>query len=280
MRLEHKAIKETWRRETPPVPLVEGLRRRTRRHWGKMDDEEILRYAKTLLEPGGFETKSGLAKEDIGLYNELRKRGLLRALGLKERKREPDRRKPRRSWMAMGDGELLSYARKAVEERAIRGRLELHRKDSGLARELKRRGLMDEVGLDEPRRDWTSMDDDEILSYALGLIEMEGIASQHQLMLRDVGLNLIMRKRRLHGQITFGKDARRWSEYADNELIAHAQRLIHEGDISSKNDFRRMDDGLFQAIYVRGLGDAVFMGLERTKEREALREVVAAVREF
>ncbi len=132
------------RRLLDEIEVIE--KRRKGRQWKDMSDEEIVEYARKVVEENGITRRAELCKTDTGLYNALQKKGLLNEVGLG---------KKRRSWKSMSDEEIVDYAKGFVEEKGVMHRGELESIDSGLYETLRIRGLLDRVfaQLDQQKTD-------------------------------------------------------------------------------------------------------------------------------
>ena len=119
---------------------------RKRRLWRKMSDEEVIRLAKKLIREEGIGIKAELQKSDPGLYDILRKRGLLDGIEFEQKQR---------SWKGMSDEEVLEHVRKLMIKKEINDRRELREADNGLYMVLRRRGLLDRAfaHVDQQRND-------------------------------------------------------------------------------------------------------------------------------
>jgi hypothetical protein len=105
-----------------------------------------------------------------------------------------------RKWASMNDEELVGFARKFVEEKKITGRKELQKADKGLYRALRNRGLIGKVipeTAHENRRDWASMNDEELIAFVKSLVEENGITGREELKKEDSGLYEVLRRRKL-----------------------------------------------------------------------------------
>ncbi len=109
-------------------------KRRKDRSWKDMNDEEVIEFAKKLMNENGISKKGKLKELDQGIYQVLRERGLLSRVGFEEKQRH---------WKDMSNEEIVEYARKMMEENGITKRKELEKADSGLYSILQRRGLFD-----------------------------------------------------------------------------------------------------------------------------------------
>ncbi len=179
-----------------------------------MSDEEVTRYAQKLKEDDGICGKGELQKADSGLYEILRKRGLLEKVGFEEK------RGKLRSWKNIVDEKVVEYARKVMEEKGIRGRHELEKDDSGLYRVLRKRGLLDEVGFKEKQKErpWRDMSDEEIVEFARKVMEEKGIIGRNELQKSDSGLYSALRKRGLLDR-TFAQVEQQRTDQARDAVI-------------------------------------------------------------
>ncbi|MFH1684720.1 MAG: hypothetical protein ABH983_00280 [Candidatus Micrarchaeota archaeon] len=111
-------------------------KRRKKRSWNGVSDEEVIELAKTVMERNGISGREELKKTDLGLYDVLRKRRLLDSVGFE---------KKLRSWESMSDMELVTFAKRMIRKNNICGRKELKKTDSGLYGALRKRSLLDRV---------------------------------------------------------------------------------------------------------------------------------------
>lgn len=156
--------------------------RRRQRAWGS--DEEVLAFAKGLIEDKGLQGRHELEREDKGLYRVLLDRGLLDAIGIGWK---------RRRWGS--DGELLDSAKSLMEKRGLRSRKGLEKADNGLYQALRSRGLLGFLEFERLKRAWGS--DCEVLDFARRLIRERGIDGRNGLRKEDAGLHEVLRKRNL-----------------------------------------------------------------------------------
>lgn len=309
------------------------LERKDIRRLSSMSDEQLISYAQELIAQNSTESRVGLQRLDGSLYQVLWKRGLLERTGLEASTRR---------WTSKSDDEVLSYAKRLMEERGIRKRVELNKADGGLDQVLRERGLMDRLGLESanshhvrwsslsddelvrqatlligrdgirthkgfsdahPRmrramrrrrlldrldlertrkecRSWASMSDNELLAYAQAYIDKGGIQERQGMMKHDSGLYSALQRRGLMDKVGFKSDERAWKRYPDEELIAYAQRHLEEMGISGREALRMEDKGLYNALHSRGLLGRAFALIEAGARREALLQVVDALSEI
>lgn len=185
-----------WRRNLLDHIGVGKRKRREKRDWALMSDQDLVAFAKGFVEKNGISKRADLEETDQGLYQILKKRRLLERVGFRVEKRDL------RDWASMDDDELVAFARKVVEEKGICKRNELHMDNNGLYKALWRRKLLDEIGLEKKEtRRWDTMGDEELISIAQKAIVEEGIRSRHGLRKQDNRLFLVLRRRALLGSV-------------------------------------------------------------------------------
>ncbi len=235
-----------------------------RRFWAKMDDEEIVEIAREFIEENGISGRGELERTDLGLYTVLRKRRLLGKAGLEKKQRK------KRDWKDMGDGEIVEIARKLIEEKEISGRSELQRVDNGVYYILRKRRLLGKVGFVQKRRKhrpWKNMGNREIIEIARKVIEENNITTKGKLKKTDAGLHNILKRRKLFGEVGFGKKIRSWKKMSDEELVDLARKFIERKGISGKKELQRVDNGLYIVLIRRELIDKLDLEERKKKER-------------
>ncbi len=174
------------------LDLLEFEEKRT--YWKEISDEELIELAKKVMRENGISGRKELEDINSGIYNNLRKRGLLSRIGF-ERKR-----KKKRSWNDVSDEELLELARKLIEENGICSRLKFKGADSGLHEVLRLRNLLDMIKFKEKRRihaSWKDMTDEEIVEFARKLIRDKDITTRKELRTENHGLLAVLGRRGL-----------------------------------------------------------------------------------
>jgi hypothetical protein len=122
------------------APMAEGAMGRARRQyrkWRLMSDAEVESLAKAEMN-GALSDLGGLRKRDAGLAKEVERRGLCRALGLRVRKF--------RSWMGMGDDQIVAIVNAFVLENRVPSMRKLWELDAGMADRVRARGLWKRLG--------------------------------------------------------------------------------------------------------------------------------------
>jgi hypothetical protein len=248
------------RNPTSNLPLAEGivpLDKRGRRDWSSMSDEEIVAFAKKVVDAKGIRMQKELQKEDQGLHWILWKRELLDEVGFVEGNRR---------WASMSDEELVIFSKKFIHENGIRNRGGLARAYPMLYTVLKRKNLLDRVGLrnaNQNHRNWASMSDDEIVEVAKKVVLEKRMRYRNGLAKEDIGLYVVLRKRKLLGKVGFEEQRRQttqrrdWAALSDGELVAFAKRFIEENEVRSRNALLKKDSGLYQALRKRKMLDQV-----------------------
>lgn len=171
------------------------VKTRERRNWTEMSDGEIIGVAKRFVECEGILGRTALKKADSGLYGVLRSRGLLESVGFPMKRRI-------RKWKRLSDTELIGMAKKFCKKTGITRKVDLHMSDAGLYDALRKRNLLDSIGLEkvDSIRNWGSMSDDILLGFAWENIFWSGIRSvygQQGLAMQDSGLFGALKRRKL-----------------------------------------------------------------------------------
>ena len=112
------------------------------------------------------------------------------------------------------------------------------------------------------------------------LMHDRGFHLRTDLQKADNGLYLILTKRGLLGKIGFLRTKRYWVKMTDDEIVSVAERLLREGEIRTRSDLKGTDSGLHEALRIRGLLDGIFLQLESSQEKDQVRQVLNAMREF
>jgi hypothetical protein len=131
--------------------------KRKYRDWKEIENPDLLEMCKSLVEARNIRNRSELMGANSGLYRELERRKLLDAAGFALRKR---------FWKGVKDEELVARALDFTKKERIGSRGELEKADLGLYTELRKRGLLGELGLSPKRQYWHVMSDDELLGHA------------------------------------------------------------------------------------------------------------------
>ncbi len=240
-------------------PLAEGLQIVVPtgpsgiRLWRKMNDEEVVEYARKVLQENGMSKKVELQKADPGLYTALRTRKLLRRVGFVQKRRKE------RSWKDMGDEQIIEIAKRLMDENDITGREELSQADPGLYQALRKRELLYYIDFDERERSWKDMSDEQIIEFAKKVMKETGVMTRNELKKIDSGLVSLLYMRRLVGKVGFkGKrKTRSWKNITDDEILKMARRLVREKEMASKQEIKNADTGLYMILWKRGLLDDV-----------------------
>ncbi|MEM2822422.1 MAG: hypothetical protein QXE64_02430, partial [Candidatus Pacearchaeota archaeon] len=128
--------------------LLDKISKRKIRSWSEKTDDEIIKECE---EKGyiGLSPKE-IHKKDPSLYRVLRKRDLLDKIS----------KSKKRSWLEKTDDEII----KECEEKGYIGLspAEIHKKDPGLYRVLRKRDLLDKISKSK-KRSWLERTDDEII---------------------------------------------------------------------------------------------------------------------
>ncbi|MFH0885326.1 MAG: hypothetical protein V1861_06470 [Candidatus Micrarchaeota archaeon] len=246
--------------------------------WGK---DKLIAHARQFIAEMGIGGRMELAREDLGLYQALRRRKLLDKVGI------PNTQKDFRDWSGTGKDTIIAHAKAFIAEKEITMRIELKRVDYGLYKVLKRRELLDEVGLIDSnagRRDWVGMDKLELADYAKKKIVERGITGRRELQKADLGLYRALGSRKLMDEVGLrnsNEKNRDWAGIGKDKLIAHAKAFIAGRGIQGREELKKADLGLYRALGSRKLLDEVGLG-ERYRDWAGMgdAELVEYAREF
>lgn len=203
---------------------------------------------------------------------------------MKEPLAEGIRKKSRkkRNWKAMTDEEIITYAKKVVREDIIRGRKSLRKADSGMYNILRKRKLLTII-FPMKRRNWSSMSDAEIVSYAKTYIKENQIKNRTGLQKIDMGLYLVLRKRKLiDAIIPIKQKQRNWKAMTDEELISNAKKFIEENSIKNRKGLAKADASLYQVLRKRNLLDALIPMKQKYRSWSSMtdEEIIAYAKTF
>jgi len=281
--IEENEIKNRGGLQKADVGLYQVLRKRNLldevisekeyRDWSSMSNEDLISHARKFIEENEIKNRSGLCKADRGLYWVLKKRNLLDEV-ISEKREERD-------WSSMSNEDLISHARKFIEENEIKNRGGLYKADVGLYQVLRKRNLLDEVISEKEYRDWSSMSNEDLISHARKFIEENEIKNRGGLYKADGGLYYVLIKRNLLDEVISEKrEERDWSSMSNEDLISHARKFIEENEIKNRWGLQKADVGLYQVLRKRNLLNVVFADIERARKIEAIRQIIEGVKEF
>ncbi len=238
-------------------PLAEGLQitvpigPKGRRLWSRMSDEEVVGYARKVMNEKGISGRHELDKADRGLYKVLSKRGLLGKVGFGEK---------RRVWKGISDEDILELAEKLIRENDITGRTDLKMVDSGLYYILERRELLERLGFEKKHkkyRSWAKMTDEEIVELARKVMEEMEISGRGELYKTDPGLYQVLWKRELLSRMDFEERKGQWKDMRDEEIVELARKVMEEMEISGRGELNKIDNRLYEILRIRGLLERV-----------------------
>jgi len=186
----------------------------------------------------------------------------------------------RRNWAAMGKERLLAYAKEFIAEKGLRGRKELEKADAGRYQALRTRKLLEVLKLKNKRKDWTGMQNEELVGVAEKYLAEEGITGKRQLRIANHALYSALRTRGLLGSIGLENRNRDWAGMGNRALIAYAKQSIRDRRVAGRAELSRVDGGLYYVLSRRGLLDKVFRELELNNHRNSVECVIDAVESF
>jgi hypothetical protein len=253
--------------------LYDALRRRDllnsincdckRKKWSKMNDEQIVEFAKKVMRERKIHDPKEFRKKEYGLYLTLQRRNL-------QNKVFGDKIKKRRNWASMSDEELISHSQQFIDERGIKNRKALTQIDSGLYQVIKTRNLSSELNFKGDVGSWKRYSDDELVSYSQRFIDEQGIMNVRNFQKKDGGLYATLRARNLVDRMKFVKNRRDWTRMDEGELIALAKRFVRENSIKKKYDLIKLDLGLYKVLWKRKLLAQVFSEIEQSKQQKLI----------
>jgi len=220
------------------------------RSWKDMSDEQIIEYAKKVMEEKKITRRGELQRTDHGLYEVLRKRKLLDEVGFEENPMT-------RSWKDMSDEEVVVLAKRVIEGKKITGRKTLDTVDQTLYSVLRKRKLLGQVGFEEKLRSWQDMSDEEVVELARKTMGSKGICKRDELKGVDCGVYEILRIRGLLDEVGFEQKRRSWKNMSDEELVEVAKIILKEKEICGRKELKSADSGLHEILRARGLLDEV-----------------------
>ncbi|MFH0885462.1 MAG: hypothetical protein V1861_07170 [Candidatus Micrarchaeota archaeon] len=250
------------RTRTPILESIIPLDSHGRRYWKAVDDNTLVSYARWRIDNEKIEGRKELGNIDGGLYNALLRRKLLDETGLGTTLRR---------WRVVEDDDLLALARKFIAERGVGTRPDLCREDSGLYQKLRRRKLLDKVGLKEKRGHWFRMGNDELVENAKCFIAKRGISGRMELRDAEPNLYLALVKRKRMGAVGLRDkrgETRDWSSMGDEALVAFVKRHIAEKGIEGRAGLKESDGGLYRTLLSRALLDSVGLGDLRGERKD------------
>ena len=248
-------------------------KRKERRDWSSISDDELVLYAKSIIKEKGIIGLTELYNADHALYEALRKRALLDKFGFERRHRE------RRDWFPMSDDELIHYTQSFVKEKEITKKSELKKSDTGLFMVLRRRTLLSKIVFEGKHKDWQSMNEIQLVEYAQTILKEKGISGRYELQKATPGLYNILRKKLLLDKIVFEQKRREWSSRSDDELVQYAQSFMKETEITRRCELKKFDFGLFKALLRRNLLSYIFSVIKYTKNCSLERDLFSGLRQ-
>lgn len=154
-----------------------------------------------------------------------------------------------RDWARISDDELAAFAQEFVDGNGIKNRLGLAKKDPGLCRTLRRRGLLGWICFEKSKRAFG--DDSELLELARSYVKSEGIESRRGLEKADISMYYALLRRGLLDAVSFERGRRSWD--TEQDILQFAEKIIKDKGIQSSRKLEEEDSGLVQALRKRGL---------------------------
>jgi len=209
----------------------------SKQRWVSLSDDDIFRIAREYIARTGITKRTQLQAANPALLSAIYRRKLGPLIWALDRR-------PGGFFTKMTKAELLGYARKMMKEKGINGRAELAKAERGLYKALNKGGMLAKVGFKMKQRDWASMSDSELVECAKKFISEKAIADLKRLRKADSGLHSALFKRGLLDRIGFEIKNRKWGDFSDERLLAHAREFIEKNGIASISQLKKADKGL------------------------------------
>jgi hypothetical protein len=243
--------------------------------WNHLNNHLLVIHSQKFIDENDIKNRYGLAKKANSLYNELRKRRLLKKLFFQEKKIHG-------KWAQLSNDELISFARTFVDKEKITGKKQLRKRNGGLYSALWGRKLLNKIGFQNNFVDWASMENNQILIRAKEYIQKNKITGRHQLSKRNLSLYAILLRRGLLDRIGLNSK-RRWASLNDEELIQYTRKFIEGKEADGKRYLCTKDKGLYSVLLRRKLLDQVLSEIEESKQHQlqaGLQQAADAMEEF
>lgn len=153
-----------------------------------LNDEELVSFSIKFMRERNIRTKTQLIKTKSGLYNSLKKRGLIEKIDF-------DRKT--RNWASMDNREIIQYANEIIKKKGFGTLNDLDKEDTSLIQTLRRRGILDQVIFKHKKRKLSSKTDSELIECAKKLITFNNIKTRSNLQKEDGSLYGVLLKRNL-----------------------------------------------------------------------------------
>ncbi len=232
----------------PAFPSINDIRRAQlielaknppkRMKWLQLTNEEALLLAFQFNKENGISARSQLEKSYNSLYETLAKRGLMgECFG-----------KPLGEMSRRG---LVELGKRLMEENGIKNKTEFDRKFDHLSRVLKEKGAFKELGFEELRRNFHSMDDSSLLAYARKRIWEIGAKSRASLSEKDPKLYEVLHSRKLMDSIHFSKELTRWGTLDDDHFAAEINKAAERKQIFTFRELELRSRKEYSAVFKR-----------------------------
>lgn len=126
-------------------------------------------------------------------------------------------------------------------------------------------------GIEEPerkRRDWGRMTHAEIIAEAKAYISVNGITGRKELERRNRSLYSTLRIRKLIGSVGLAPRNNGWASMSDDELVAHAKRVVEGKGICKRHELEKRDVLLYSVLLRRKLLDRVGFKVKKKQTRD------------
>ncbi|MFP3949943.1 MAG: sigma-70 family RNA polymerase sigma factor [Candidatus Micrarchaeia archaeon] len=211
--------------------------------WKSLSDSEVLEFARNFISRSNILSRTQVANSHSRLYRELRTRGLFDELGLS----------PEPPLSSLSDEALVSRAKKLKDEGNFVRRSHFRKAHYGIYDELRKRGLVGELGFEQAGTDRSSMSNEELVAQANNIVREEGISSVTEFIERHGAVYKALCDRALHLQLGIKRKYVDWSGVPDSGLISIAQKKMLEKGICNPGSFKKAFPGVYKQLRKRGL---------------------------
>lgn len=252
----------------PALRAVEPLSEPPKiRSWKSLSDADVLEVARIFIAKEKIASRTQIARNYSRLYRELRTRKLFDGLGFSL---EP-------SIPSLPHGELLSRAKKLKGEGNFVRRSHFKEAHYGIYEELKKRGLVGELGFKQAGTDRSSMGNEELLAQANQLVQEQQISTVTEFIEKHGAIYKALADRGLHLQLDIERKYVDWSRVPDSGLVLLAQKKMIEKGICNPGPFKKAFPGIYKQLKKRGLVEEAglrpaYSSLRRVPATELIRK--------
>ncbi len=156
----------------------------------------------------------------------------------------------------MGKTKLRDYARDYVKDNGIITPTGLQTKNSSLYYYVKKRGLIDKIGLEKRTKEtlFVHYSNEAIVSYAQKYVDDNSIKCETLMRKLNGRLFSELKRRGIIDKLVFkGKQNQRWKRLSNEEIIGLGQKFVEDDRIKDKEEFKEKNSPLFHVLERRKL---------------------------